>query len=649
MFQNNPLLMKLKKKLNKKKIKIEGVVRTTTKNYGFLEIDSQKTYFISSENMKKVMDGDKIIGSLVIENNQETIYPEKLIEPFLKRFIGNIYKVRDTIYIKPYYPYLKGVSVRCLCGFNSSDHLKNGDWVLSKLTQHYLKEKNFFGAKIVEFIIQKKNPLVPWYVVLTRYNLEKYSPNINSIDKISNTVNLDIRKNLTHLDFITIDNHNTKDIDDAIFVEKTLNNNFSLIVAIADPTEYIFKDTELDNIAKKRSFTNYLPGFNIPMLPKIFSEDLCSLKKNEVRPVLACSITIDINGNILYKDLEFFLAYIQSKGQLSYENVSNWLEKLGIWTPKNKKIMKQIRLLKKIYKIRRAWRKKNALIFNNYPEYRFNLSEKKEVLGVFIENRRIAHKMVEECMITANMCAAFFLKNNLGFGVYNIHLGFDAFKAVYVSNFLKEHNIYFQSNEIMTLKGFCKLHNYLKNLSNHYLYNRICKFQSFGEISIIPQAHFALGLECYATWTSPIRKYSDIINHRLIKSVIAGSTYIKKPKYQIIKHIVNRRRRYRIAVKELEKWLYVKFFLKFYKNNQYLKAIITDIFKNGMQVRLIKNGAFVFIPASFVHKLKKELTFNTELGVVYIHSKVYYYVTDIINVRLLNINQKNNTIIASII
>ncbi|WP_075431880.1 exoribonuclease II [Buchnera aphidicola] len=648
MLQNNPVLMKLKKKFNKKNIKAEGIVRSTSKSYGFLEIDSKKKYLIASKNMKKVMNGDKIIGSIIVKNNRKMIYPEKLIEPFLKKFIGNVYKINDLIFLQPIYPYLKGVSLHCLCAVNTSI-LKDGDWVLGKLTSHCLNQKNVFEAKIIDFIAQKENPLAPWYVVLTRYNLEKSSPEIKKNNLIYRNNSLKIRKNLTHLDFITIDNSNTKDIDDAVFVEKISNENYSLTIAIADPTEYISNNTDLDNIAKKRSFTNYLPGFNIPMLPKILSEDLCSLKQNEIRPVLACRVIIDAKGNILYKDLEFFLAYIQSKSQLSYDNVSNWLEKLGIWKPKNKKIKKQIKLLKIIYDIRYKWRKKNALIFPNYPEYRFNLSEKKEVLGIFIENRRVAHKIIEECMITANICAAFFLKNTLGFGLYNTHIGFDVVNANSASNFLKKYNIFVQSHEIMTLKGFCKLHKYLKNLSNNYIYNRICKLQAFGELSLIPQAHFALGLDYYATWTSPIRKYSDIINHRLIKSVIMGLKNIRKPEQDVVTHILNRRRLYRIAVKELEKWLYVQFFFKYYKNNQYLKATITDIFKNGIQVRLINNGAFVFIPASFIHQLKTEITFNTELGVVYIHNKIYYYVTDIIKVRLLSIKKENNTIIASII
>ncbi|AEH39758.1 exoribonuclease II [Buchnera aphidicola (Cinara tujafilina)] len=648
MFQNNPLLMKLKKKLNKKNITVEGIVRSTTKKYGFLELDSQKTYFISAKNMKKVMDGDRIIGILNIKNNREMVYPKKLIEPFLKKFVGNIYKINDSIFIQPSYPYMKNVKIRCVCDFNKNT-LENGDWVLGKLTQHYLKQKNSFKVKIIEFIVQKTNPLAPWYVILTRYNLEKHPPDIKKINQIYNNNFNKLRKNLTHLDFVTIDNCNTKDIDDAVFVKKTLNNNFSLTIAIADPTEYISNNTELDDIAKQRSFTNYLPGLNIPMLPKILSEDLCSLKQYKIRPVLACRVIIDIKGNILYKDLKFFLAYIQSKEQLSYDNVSNWLEKTGKWNPKNEEIKKTIIFIKKIYEIRSVWRKKNALTFINSPDYRFNLSEKREVLGIFIEHRRVAHKIIEECMITANICAAFFLKKNLGFGLYNTHIGFDIFNATAASNFLRKYNIIFKSHEIMTLKGFCKLHKYLKNLSNKYIYNRICKFQAFGEISLIPQEHFALGLEYYATWTSPIRKYSDIINHRLIKSVLMGLSNIKKPDPKIITHITNRRRCYRIAGKELEKWLYVQFFLKFYKNNQYLQGIITDIFKNGIQVRLIKHGAFVFIPASFMHKLKKELSFNTELGVVYIYNKIYYYVTDIIKVRLLSIKKENNTIIASII
>ncbi|WP_075433784.1 exoribonuclease II [Buchnera aphidicola] len=648
MFQDNPLLIQLKNKLSKKKIKVEGVVKSTTKGFGFLEVNAKTTYFIPSKNMQKVIHGDRIIASIEKKNNREIVYPEKLIEPFLKRFIGSIFKKNNCIYIQPNYPYVKNIIFHRYKTLISRSW-KDGDWVIAELKKHSLRDNNYFSVNIIEFISEKNNPLSPWHVILSKHNLEKKSPKCNCLNYLPSQVLNSNRIDLTNLDFITIDNYHTQDIDDALFVEEVDSKKLILTVAIADPTEYVSVDTEIDNVAKKRVFTNYLPGLSISMLPRILSEDICSLQPDVTRPVLACKIIISPNGRIIKKKTKFFLAWIRSQSKLSYEQVSDWLEQSGHWKPKNKNIEKQILLLKKIYKIRNLWRKKNALIFADQPEYRFHISKNWKILNISAEKRRIAHKMIEESMISANICAANFLNQSLGFGLYNTHSGFDLLNAKNAVVFLKKYDIVFTPEEIMTLSGFCKLKRLLAKLSNKYVDYRIRRFQSFGEISFKSKPHFSLGLSSYATWTSPIRKYSDMINHRLIKSVITGNHCIAPPDNVLISHIMDRKRKNRIAVREIEEWLYAEFFYNQDYNNKYYQADITDISRGGIRARLLKNGAFIFIPASFIHKIRDELVCSPEYGVVYLKNKVYCRVSDTITVYLLEIKHETKTIIASLI
>ncbi|VFP83660.1 exoribonuclease II [Buchnera aphidicola] len=648
MFQNNPLLIKLKKKLHQKKLKVEGIVKSTIRGFGFLEVDSQTTYFIPPQNMKKVIHGDKIIGSVEIKNNREIICPKKLIEPFLKKFIGSIYKKNNFICIQSIYPYVRDVYF-----YNYKTSIvrswKNGDWITAELKQHSLRDKKCFSVNILEFISEQDNPLSPWYVILSRYNLEKKSPIVNFLNLSPDNISNNNRVDLTCLDFITIDNCYTKDIDDALFVEEISTNKLALTVAIADPTEYIPVNAEIDNIAKKRIFTNYLPGLNISMLPKKLSEDICSLKPYVKRPVLACRIIIDNNGYIIMQKTEFFLAWIKSQGKLSYDNVSNWLEQSGDWRPYNKNIEKQILLLNKIYKIRNFWRKKNALIFKDRPEYRFHLSKKWEILNISIENRRIAHKIIEESMISANICAANFLEKKLGYGLYHTHIGFDTFNAKNAVNFLKKYNIFYTSEEVMTLSGFCQLKRSLDELSDEYVNYRIRRFQSFGEISLFSKPHFSLGLNSYATWTSPIRKYSDMINHRLIKSIINKSNNIAPPNNTLLSHINDRKRKNRMAARDIEEWLYMKFFYSIKYENEHYQADIVDISRGGIHARLLNTGAFIFIPSTYIHNVHHEILCHSEYGVIYIKNKIYYRVSDNITVRLLFINNDTKKIIASLV
>ncbi|XBC40978.1 MAG: exoribonuclease II [Buchnera aphidicola (Nurudea yanoniella)] len=642
MFHNHPLLSKLKTKLRSQIPRIEGVVKSTNKGFGFLEVDSHTSYFIPPKNMKKVMHGDRIIAQIKTENFRDIVYPEKLIEPFLSTFVGQIQKFKENIYIKPNFPFFKE-PIFCIVSSSFPNNTQNGDWATAVLIQHKLKGDNRFLAKLVNFIIDQDNPLVPWIVTLSRHKLELSEPQYSSHDIIFNDSYK--RVDLTHLNFITIDHCSTKDIDDALFIEKKSSGTFSLIVAISDPTAYITLGSSLDTSALKRGFTNYLPGFNVPMLPRILSEDKCSLKKNVRRPAIACQISFDCNGEILHEHTNFFLTWIISKSQLSYDSVSDWLEKKGTWFPESDLISNQLYLLHEFCSLRIQWRKKNALLFKARPEYIFKLSENFKILDIYIEPRRIAHKIVEEAMIAANMCAAKLLSDKLGFGIYNIHSGFERTNAKNAITFLKKYGISLTVNDIQTLEGFRRLRNILNDFSNDYLDSRIQKFLSFAEISNIPGPHLALSFPVYATWTSPIRKYSDMINHRLLKVIITGKGTLISPTHEVLNIINDRRRRIRTAERDITNWLYISFFKNIDYQGKIFNAKIIDIFRSGMKTKLLENGANVFIPSSFLHSIKHEVVCDKEKGIVYIMGKKHYTISNIIKIILIDVKIETKSII----
>ncbi len=234
------------------------------------------------------------------------------------------------------------------------------------------------------------------------------------------------------------------------------------------------------------------------MLPRELSDDLCSLRANEVRPVLACRMILTADGTI-EDDIEFFAATIESKARLAYDNVSDWLENTGSWQPESESIAQQIKLLQDVCSRRSEWRKTHALVFKDRPDYRFVLGEKGEVLDIVAEPRRIANRIVEESMIAANICAARVLRDKLGFGVYNVHTGFDPANTEQLATLLKTHDVHVDPVEVLTLDGFCKLRRELDAQPSGFLDSRIRRFQSYAEISTEPGPHFGLGLEAYAT------------------------------------------------------------------------------------------------------------------------------------------------------
>jgi len=145
------------------------------------------------------------------------------------------------------------------------------------------------------------------------------------------------------------------------------------------------------------------------------------------------------------------------------------------------------------------------------------------------------------CMIAANVCAAIVLREKLGFGIYNIHNGFDPVTVEQAVAILASNEIQADAQQILTLEGFCVLRRQLDALPTQFLDSRMRRFQSFAEISTEPGPHFGLGLEAYATWTSPIRKYGDMVNHRLLKAIITGQA-AEKPQEDVTVQLAERRR-----------------------------------------------------------------------------------------------------------
>lgn len=639
MFQDNPLLAQLKEKLHSQTPRVEGVVKGTEKGFGFLEVDPQKSYFIPPPFMKKVMHGDRVIAVLQTDKDREVADPEKLVEPFLSRFVGRVQKKDDRLSIVPDHPLLKD-AIQCRADRHVKHDFQDGDWAVAEMRRHPLKGDRTFYAELTAFITTGDDHLAPWWVTLSRHNLEREAPEGVAGEMLDEKLT---REDLTALTFVTIDSASTEDMDDALYVEETPEGALALTIAIADPTAWVAADSELDRIAAQRAFTNYLPGFNIPMLPRQLSDDVCSLRPHERRPVLACRVSVSADGAL--GEPHFFAAWIESKAKLVYDNVSDWLENSGEWQPESEAIAGQIRLLHRLCLARAEWSQTHALVFKDRPDFRFVLGEKGEVLDIIAEHRRIANRIVEEAMITANICAATVLRDTLGFGIYNIHPGFDAASAEQAAAVLENHGVKVDPLAIATLEGFRKLRRELDSQPTQFLDSRIRRFQSFAEIGIDPGPHFGLGLEAYATWTSPIRKYGDMINHRLLKALVRGEQ-AARPQDEVTVRMSERRRLNRMAERDVGDWLYSRFLQKAAGTDQRFGAEIIDVSRGVMRVRLTANGAVAFIPAPFIHAVRDELVCSQENGSVQIKGEVVYRVTDLIEVTIAEVRMETRSIVA---
>lgn len=643
MFQDNPLLAQLKQQLHSQTPRVEGLVKSTDKGFGFLEVDGQKSYFIPPPQMKKVMHGDRVIAAVHTDKDREFAEPEELVEPFLSRFVGRIQKKDNDnrLFVIPDHPLLKD-AISCRPTKEVTHDFAQGDWVVAQMRRHPLKGDKGFYADITEFITNAEDHFAPWWVTLRRHQLDRIEPQMVDGERDDEGIE---RVDLTNLHFVTIDSASTEDMDDALYVERTASGDVKLYIAIADPTSYIKKDSELDKLALARSYTNYLPGFNIPMLPRELSDNLCSLRPNERRPALVCCTTI-LNDGRIADDIQFFSAWVESKSKLVYDEVSDWLEKSGSWQPANSTDQQQIELLKEMADKRHQWRQQNALVFKDRPDYRFLLDDQGNVIDIIVESRRAANRIVEEAMITANLCAAIQLKNSLGFGVFNVHMGFEPLQIEQVVQTLKDHGIETTAESLLTLEGFRQLRRKLDAQPTQFLDSRIRRFQTFAEVKGEPGPHFGLGFDAYATWTSPIRKYTDIVNHRLLKSVIAVKPSTDKPTEELSLKLAERRRANRMAERDVGNWLYARFLKPFEGTDKAFPAEIIDITRGGVRVRLTDNGAVAFIPAPFLHSVRDEIQCSQETGSVLIKGEPVYQLNDIINVNIAEVRMETRNIVA---
>ncbi len=609
--------------------------------------------------MKKVMHGDKIKATIEKQGDKEQAEPEALIEPMLTRFIAKVRFNKD----KKLQVLVDHPSINQPIGAQQAksvkEELQEGDWVVANLKTHPLRDDRFFYATINQFICRADDELAPWWVTLARHEQSRYpvqgAEHYEMLDQKT-------RENLTALHFVTIDSESTMDMDDALYIEPIAQNStqtgWKLVVAIADPTAYIALDSQIEQEAKQRCFTNYLPGFNIPMLPRELSDELCSLIANETRPALVCYIETDLAGNITAKP-HFVSAYVQSKAKLAYNKVSDYLEQAdNAWQPETPETAQQIHWLHQFTKARIQWHKTHSLLFKEKPDYAFVLAENGKVQEIKAEYRRIANQIVEEAMIIANICAAQFLHEQAKTGIFNTHSGFDK-KFLENAHYFLMANLANEQNQtelaerysvenLATLNGYCQMRHDIEPIESDYLELRLRRYLTFAEFKSELAPHFGLGLEGYATWTSPIRKYSDMVNHRLIKAVLAKQPY-EKTQNDVLARLQEARRQNRLVERDIADWLYCRYLAPKVAENVEFNAEVQDVMRGGLRVQLLENGASMFIPASTLHNNKEEMQVNSDEIALYIKGERTYKIGDIVKVKLTEVKEATRSIVGEIL
>jgi len=322
------------------------------------------------------------------------------------------------------------------------------------------------------------------------------------------------RKDLRKLNFATIDGEDAKDFDDAIYCVKN-SKGFTLYVAIADVSFYVTPGSKIDREAKKRGTSIYFPETVIPMLPENLSNGICSLRPNEDRCSMICEMSIGLDGK--RKKYKFYSGLINSKARLTYNQVEKNLNKS--FNIKQAGVRASIEHLKDLANLRLKLRHKRKALEIKPIEATLELDKNKEVKNLHIKKPLFAHKLVEESMLLANESAAEFMQERLNLGVYRIHEDPDPSKLETLKKHFQISPKQVKKLSSLEVVNLCLDQANKKNDTTGQIL--VLQTLARAEYSTNNLGHFGLQLDQYSHFTSPIRRYPDLLVHRLINSSLA--------------------------------------------------------------------------------------------------------------------------------
>ena len=456
-------------------------------------------------------------------------------------------------------------------------------------------------GKILKIIGNKEETNTQIHAILEEYNLPYFfskevlkEANKISKKKASSIKRKDLRNTLT----FTIDPDDAKDFDDALSFKKLKNNNVEIGIHIADVTHYLEKNTLLDKEAKKRATSVYLSDRVVPMLPEILSNDLCSLNPNEDKNVFSVLVEIDNNYNIISK--EFSKCLINSNERMSYQEAQHVIENKTEKLPADVTITKKKRSLSKelveailhlnsvALKLKEK-RKKEGSVFFNKEEVRFVVNDQGEPTDYKIKKQKQANFLIEEFMLLANVLVAKKIKEKNRTAVFRVHDYPDEEKIIELERFAKNLGYYVKLSNVKNIN--VAINSLLKKAENNPEKNildmMVIRSMSKAKYSTNNIGHFGLGFNDYTHFTSPIRRYPDVIVHRLLFSIILKQTPKQEDLENACLHCSKMEETATKAERASTKMMQVKYMSK--RINQKFRAIVSGMNERGIFVEIKEN------------------------------------------------------------
>lgn len=573
----------------------EGVVAIASKDLGAVILEGKEgEHPLTRKQMRRVVHGDRVLCMICRMKQSERIRVE--IMGVLKRRVRSVvgeFRVlaKRTLVIPLNDKIIRTVEVKP----DQENAFRDGDVVKTVLTSPPFAPGGLSG-KIIECLGKAADPKCRITMAMHQYDIP-YGWSDDVQNEIEHCRVNDQpptpdswRKDLRDLPFITIDGPDAKDFDDAVYCCRD-HSGWRLIVAIADVSDCVKTGSAMDREAYQRGTSIYFPDRVVPMLPEFLSNGICSLSPHQDRNSLVCDMHIDRRCRI--SDYVFYQAVIKSKARMTYEMVERFLERQDDANlAEDSWLVDRIRDLESVASGLESKRMANGSITFDFPEAQIDLTDDGQILSIGVRERLRAHKVIEECMLAANCCAAEFMNKKSGNGaLYRVHPGPVGKDIMELRQDLRVLGIELEGGKQPMPADFQRLLKGIENNGQLFDAVQILLLQKMGRAVYSSQLadHFALGFSEYTHFTSPIRRYSDLVVHRLIKKLIGIPSYVEQSLSimnleQTSRQCSMTERRADAAVYAVIAWLKAMYMLRHIGKR--FSGVVTGVKEFGLFIRL---------------------------------------------------------------
>ncbi len=539
-----------------------GTIQGHPDGFGFfIPDDGSNDMVLSAKEMRTVMNGDLVLAykTGVDRRGRAEAKIHEVIEHANLSVVGRFFTEHGVGFVMPDNKRLtQDISIP----LEFAGEAKNGQMVLIEVLAFPSKRNQAIG-KVLHILGEHMAPGMEIEVAIHAHGIPADWPDdvqaeVAKIPQCVTEEQLTGRTDLRNLPFVTIDGEDAKDFDDAVYCYQKPKGGYQLYVAIADVGHYVAVDSALDKEAARRGNSVYFPGEVVPMLPEALSNGICSLNPHVDRLCLVAEMAIAADGKITRS--RFYRAVFHSHARLTYNQVAQWLED-GRTDAKHEPIWSMLQSLQSLYKVLLVARKGRGAMDFETTETRIEFDENRKIQRIVPVIRNDAHRLIEECMLAANVATARFLEKAEIPTLYRVHATPDEEKIAALRLFLGELGLQLGGGKKPHPKDYQKVLATLKDRPEKHLIEtvmlRSLKQAQYIEVN---DGHFGLAYPAYTHFTSPIRRYPDLLIHRAVAHLIDNEelekfNYSHEDMNRLGKHCSTTERRADEATREVVSWL----------------------------------------------------------------------------------------------